>query len=56
VCYILTEDYTDREFVPLEAIDDNYEKIVLSTDSLISFNRNGIKQRNIIDFLLEGNG
>lgn len=56
VCYILTEDNTDREFAPLEAIDDNYEKIVLSTDSLISFNRNGIKQRNIIDFLLEGNG
>lgn len=53
VCYILTEDNTQREFAPLEAIDDNYEKIVLSTDSLISFNRKGIRQRNIIEFLLD---
>ncbi len=56
VCYVLTEDNTNREFNPLEAIDDNYEKIVLSSDSLISFNRNGIKQKNIIDFLLESKG
>ncbi|WP_320128590.1 ATP-binding protein [uncultured Sphaerochaeta sp.] len=53
VCYILTEDNTQREFTPLEMIDDNYEKIVISTDSLISFNRNGIRQRNIIEFLLD---
>ena len=53
VCYILTEDNTQREFAPLEAIDDNYEKIVLSTDSLMSFNRKGIRQRNIIEFLLD---
>ncbi len=53
VCYVLTEDNTDREFEPLETIDDNYEKIVISTDSLISFNRNGIRQRNIIEFLLD---
>ncbi|MDY0289176.1 MAG: ATP-binding protein [Sphaerochaeta sp.] len=53
VCYILTEDNTQREFSPLEAIDDNYEKIVLSTDSLMSFNRKGIRQRNIIEFLLD---
>jgi uncharacterized protein len=53
VCYVLTEDNTDREFEPLETIDDNYEKLVISTDSLISFNRNGIRQRNIIEFLLD---
>lgn len=53
VCYILTEDNTQREFEPLEAIDDNYEKIVVSTDSLINFNRKGIRQRNIIEFLLD---
>ena len=53
VCYILTEDNTQREFAPLEMIDDNYEKVVISTDSLIRFNRNGIRQRNIIDFLLD---
>nr|WP_321295029.1 ATP-binding protein [uncultured Sphaerochaeta sp.] len=56
VCYVLTEDTTNREFDPLQAIDDNYEKIVLSTDSLISFNRNGIKQKNIIDFCLKARG
>ena len=53
VCYILTEDNTLREFAPLEAIEDNYEKVVLSTDTLMSFNRKGIRQRNIIEFLLE---
>lgn len=53
VCYVLTEENTDREFAPLEAISDNYEKVVISTDSLISFNRGGIKQKNILDFLLE---
>ena len=37
----------------MEAIDDNYEKLVISTDSLINFNRNGIRQRNIIEFLLD---
>jgi len=52
VTYVLTEDNIEREFAPLEAIMDNYEKIVISTDSLFSFNRNGIRQRNIIDFLL----
>ncbi|MDY0289170.1 MAG: hypothetical protein RBR15_10135 [Sphaerochaeta sp.] len=53
ICSILTEDNTQREFSPLEAIKDNYEKIVVSTDSLMSFNRNGIRQRNIIEFLLD---
>ena len=28
VCYILTPENTDREFAPLEAISDNYEKLV----------------------------
>lgn len=52
VCYVLTEDNTEREFSPLENIPDNYEKIVLSTDSLISFNRSGIRQKNIMEYLL----
>ena len=53
VCYILTEENTEREFASLEAIHDNYEKIVVSTDSLMSFNRKGIWQKNIIKFLLD---
>lgn len=52
VCYVLTPENTDREFAPLEAISDNYEKLVLSTDTLLHINRNGIRQKNIIDFLL----
>lgn len=52
VTYVLTKDNTDREFSPLEAITDNYEKLVISTDTLISFNRGGIRQKNIVDFLL----
>jgi len=54
VCYVLANDkVTQREFGPLKAISDNYEKMVLSMDWLISFNIDGIKQRNIIDFLLD---
>lgn len=52
VCYVLTEDNTEREFHPLESIADHYEKVVLSTDSLMNFNRNGIRQKNVVDFLI----
>ena len=54
VTYVLTEDNIDREFAPLEAIEDNYPKIIISTDSLVKINRNGIRQVNILDFLLDG--
>ena len=53
VCYVLTEDNTAREFDPLLAIADNYKKVVLSTDSLMNFNKDGIRQENIIDYLLD---
>lgn len=53
VCYVLTPENTNREFSPLEAISDNYEKLVLSTDTLLRINRGGIRQKNIVDFLLE---
>ena len=53
VCYILTPENTNREFAPLEAIADNYEKMILSMDSLLHINRGGIRQKNILDFLLE---
>lgn len=52
VCYVLTEQNTDREFGSLEAIADNYEKVVLSMDSLLRINRGGIRQKNLMDFLL----
>ncbi len=53
VCYVLTPENTEREFAPLEAIPDNYEKMVLSTDTLLRIDRGGIPQKNIVDFLLE---
>ena len=53
VCYVLTPENTDREFAPLEAIPDNYEKLVLSTDTLLRINRGGIRQKNIVNFLEE---
>lgn len=52
VCYILTPENTEREFGPLEAISDNYEKLVLSADTLLRVNRGGIRQKNIMEFLL----
>lgn len=53
VCYVLTPENTQREFGPLEAIADNYEKVVLSTDTLLRINRGGIRQKNIVAFLLD---
>jgi predicted AAA+ superfamily ATPase len=53
VAYVLTAENTEREFSPLEAIPDNYPKMVISTDYLASFNRKGIYQKNILTFLRE---
>lgn len=52
VCYVLTPENIDREFASLEVIRDNYEKVVLTTDSLLGINRGGIRQKNIVEFLL----
>ncbi len=53
VAYLLAEESTiEREFSVLEAIDDNYPKIVISMDK-VNRGRNGIIHKNIIDFLLE---
>lgn len=53
VVKVITGMRRSGKSVMLEAISDNYEKLVISTDSLIRFDRNGIKHKNIIDFLLE---
>lgn len=52
VCYVLTPENTDREFASLEAIKDNYPKMVLTMDTLLGINRGGIRQKNIVEFLL----
>jgi predicted AAA+ superfamily ATPase len=52
VAYLLAEpDTIEREFSPLEAIDDNFKKMVLSMDP-VNRSRNGIIHMNIIDYLL----
>ena len=43
----------ERELRSLESIQDNYEKIILTMDISINKDYNGIKVKNIIDFLLE---
>ena len=51
VSYKLSADKTiDREFSGLAKIDDNYDKYVLTMDTQ-DFSNNGLKHRNIIDFL-----
>jgi len=52
VAYLLAEAATiEREFSPLEAIEDNYPKMVLSLDP-VNRSRNGIIHMNIIEYLL----
>lgn len=52
VCRKLLED-SNREIANLLSINDNYEKILLTLDEYSYGNINGIKIKNIIDFLLE---
>ncbi len=53
VAYLLADKKViDREFGSLEIVGDNFPKYVISMDK-VNIERNGIKQINIIDFLLE---
>ena len=53
VTYLLPEESTiESEFSILEAIEDNFPKMVISMDR-VNRSRNGIEHKNIIDFLLE---
>ena len=52
VCYLLHSQNTiDREFGNLEKINDNYPKIVVSMDDFQGNTRNGIRHRQLSDFL-----
>lgn len=54
VCYLLSGNtVVEREFGNLEAIGDNYKKIVLSMDKFFPNDRNGIERSYIPDFLLD---
>ena len=50
---LLGEQTREREFRPLKIIDDNYEKIVITEDSVPASNIAGIEYMNIIDWLLQ---
>lgn len=50
---LLGEETRERELKPLKIIDDNYEKIILTKDKDFILSYNGIKVKNIIDWLLE---
>ena len=47
-----SEDVRARELRPLQAIKDNYEKIVLSLDTGLNTSYDGIKSLNLIEWLL----
>ncbi len=49
---MISEVVRERELAPLQRVDDNYEKVILTMDSG-EMSYNGIRQRNIIDWLLE---
>ena len=46
------DDIIEREFRPLLLVRDNYPKYVISTDDF-DMSHDGIKHKNIIDFLLD---
>lgn len=53
VAWQLTNDQTiEREFGALEKIDDNYPKVLLTTDGFTQ-NRRGVKHLNVFNWLLE---
>jgi len=51
---MLAEETRERELKPLRSIPDHYEKVLLSMDRTPVSDFNGIKNVNLIDFLLVG--
>lgn len=52
---VLDSNTFARELAPLQKVPDHYPKFILSLDE-IPMNQDGIKQVNIVDFLLQKNG
>lgn len=53
VAYLLAEKSTiEREFSVLEAVEDQFPKMVISMD-MVNRSRNGVIHKNVIEFLLE---
>ncbi|MBO5382817.1 MAG: ATPase, partial [Ruminococcus sp.] len=49
---MVSEEVRKRELEPLQKINDNYEKIVLSLDTGLEKSYEGIKSINVIDWLI----
>lgn len=47
-----SEDVRKRELAPLQKINDNYEKIILSLNPGLDSSYDGIKSINLIDWLI----
>lgn len=50
---MVSEEVRKRELAPLQKINDNYEKIVLSLDTGFDSSYEGIKSINVIDWLID---
>ena len=50
---MVSEEVRKRELSPLQKINDNYEKIVLSLDTGLDSSYDGIKSINVIDWLID---
>ena len=50
---VMNQDTLQRELAPLEAIRDNNQKYLLTMDYVPPTSYNGIKQRNLVEWLLE---
>ncbi|MCM1102970.1 MAG: ATP-binding protein [Clostridium sp.] len=50
---IINEIVRDRELTPLQKINDNYEKIILSLDTGLDSSYEGIKSMNVMDWLID---
>lgn len=50
---MVSEEGRRRELAPLQKINDNYEKIVLSLDTGLDASYDGIKSLNLINWLIE---
>ncbi len=51
---MVSEDVRSRELAPLQAVPDNYEKMVLCLETGLDGSYDGIKSVNLIDWLLDG--
>lgn len=50
---MVSEEFRRRELAPLQKINDNYEKIVLSLDTGLDASYDGIKSLNLINWLIK---